>query len=143
VASVVAIEKPKYESSPPNVPLLIDGLDAQRVRYVVIGSVAAELYDVEVQPGDFDITPALDPENLDRLAQMLLEIGATLPETDQVGQWEVQSDGERRWVSRAATPEDIAERAAWAPDPADVSTFDHSFHTRYGNFDVVPDLSGG
>lgn len=135
--------KVKHESSPPHVPLLIDALDAHRVRYVVTGSVAAELYGVEVQPGDFDITPALDLENLDRMAQVLEEIEATLPETDQVGQWEVQPDGERRWASRAATPEDMAKRAAWAPDPADVSTFDHLFHTRYGNFDVVPDLSGG
>jgi hypothetical protein len=139
----MAIEKTKYENSPPDVPLLMDALDVHRIRYVVTGSVGAGLYGVEVQPGDFDITPALDLENLDRLGQMLLEIEASLPATDQVGQWEVQSDGERRWVSRAATPGDIVKRAAWAPDPADVSTFDHSFRTRYGNFDVVPDLSGG
>ena len=133
----------KRKSTPPNVPLLIDALEAHRVRYVVIGSVAAALYGVQAQPGDFDITPALDRENLTRLRQMLLEIEATLPETDEVGQWEIQPDGERRWVSRAATQEDVERRSAWAPDPADISTFDHAFHTRYGNFDVVPDLSGG
>jgi hypothetical protein len=46
-------------------------------------------------------------------------------------------------VSRKATPEDLQKRAEWAPDPADVSTFDHSFHTQFGSFDVVPDVTGG
>jgi hypothetical protein len=32
------------------------------LRYVLIGSVAAHLYGVEVQPGDLDIAPALDVE---------------------------------------------------------------------------------
>lgn len=139
----MAIQKPKNDNAPPDVPFLIEALEAHRVRYVVVGSVAAELYGVEVQPGDFDITPDLDRENLDRLAQVLIELEAALPETNEVGQWEIQPDGERRWISRVATQEDLRRRAAWTPDLADVSSFDHSFCTRYGNFDVVPDLSGG
>lgn len=135
--------RPKCVNALPNVPFLLKVLGAHRVRYVIIGSVAAQLYGVEVQSRDLDITPALDPGNLTRLTQVLFEIEAVLPETDEVGHWELQPDGERRWISRKATPEDLQERADWSPDPADVATFDHSFHTRYGNFDVVPEVSGG
>lgn len=39
-------------------------------------------------------------------------------------------------------PESQSRQANWSPDPADVSTFDHLFCTRLGNFDVVPELSG-
>jgi hypothetical protein len=133
----------KHEDAPPDVPSLLEILSVHGVRYVIIGSVAAELYGVEVQPGDLDIAPALDRENLTRLAKVLAEIEAVLPETDQVGQWELQPDGERKWVSRRATQEDLQKRANWFPDPKDVSTFDHLFHTRYGNFDVVPELYDG
>jgi len=134
---------PHYDSAPPDVPALIAVLEAHRVRYVIIGSVAAQLYGVDAQPGDFDITPALDQKNLARLAGVLGEVDAILLQTDEVGQWELQSDGERKWVSRKATQEDLKKRVEWYPDPADVTTFDHLLHTRYGNFDVVPDLSGG
>lgn len=133
----------KRENAPPDVAKLLDALDAHRVRYVVIRSVAAKLYGVEVEPGDLDIAPALDQENLDQLAQVLLAIEAVLPETKEVGQWEPQPDGEKKWISRKATQEDLRSRAEWVPDPADVSTLDHLFCTCYGNLDVVPDLSGG
>jgi hypothetical protein len=115
-------------------------MDAHQVRYVLIGSVAAQLYGIEAQPGDLDVTPALDQENLTRLARLLLEIEASL--TDELGHWEIQPDGERKWISEEPTPEALRERAEWVPDPENVSTFDHLFHTRYGNFDVVPNLTG-
>jgi hypothetical protein len=98
---------------------------------------------VDVRPGDLDVAPALDRENLIHLAQALLEIEAVLPETKKLGHWEPQPDGERKWISREATPEDLQKRADWSPDPADVSILDHLFHTRYGNFDIVPELYGG
>jgi hypothetical protein len=34
------------------------------------------------------------------------------------------------------------ERGQWRPDPDDVSTLDHLFHTRLGNLDVVHELTG-
>jgi hypothetical protein len=134
---------PKHGDAPPDLPGLLGALQARRVRYVIVGSMAAQLYGVEGQPRDLDIAPDPDPENLARLAQVLVDIEAVLPETDQVGHWELQPDGERKWVSRQATPEDLEKRAAWFPDPSDISTFDHSFHTRHGNLDVVPELYGG
>jgi hypothetical protein len=91
----------------PNVPLLLGALEAHSIRYVLIGSVAAQAYGVDVQPGDLDIAPALDADNLARLAQLLLEVDACLPESDVVGQWEVQPGGERKWISHLATPKDL------------------------------------
>jgi hypothetical protein len=49
-------------------------------------------------PGDLDITPALDPENLARLAAALLEMEAMLDPDSPPGHWETQPDGERKWV---------------------------------------------
>jgi hypothetical protein len=132
----------KHLSTRPEVGKLVQVLNSYGVRYVIIGSVAAQLYGVDVQPGDFDITPSLDQENLIRLAQVLTEIQATLPETDEIGTWQVQPDGERKWVSRKATIREIQERAEWIPAAADISTLDNLFYTLYGNFDVVPNLAG-
>ena len=132
----------EHRNQPPDIPRLLEALNLSGVRYILIGSVAAQLYGIEAQPGDLDITPAPDQENLARLARLLLELEATLPATEEVGAWEVQTDGERKWVSRKATEQDLLERAAWQPDADDLSTLDHLFCTRYGNLDVVPDLTG-
>lgn len=132
----------KHGNQPPDVPRLLEALDLFDIRYVLIGSIAAQLYGIEVQPGDLDITPALNRENLTHLARLLLGIEATLPDTEEIGRWEVQPNGERKWISRKATEKDRLERGAWLPDPDDLSTLDHLFHTRYGNFDVVPELTG-
>jgi hypothetical protein len=127
----------------PNVPALLDALDRHSVRYVLTGSVAARMYGVDTgRPGDLDITPALDPDNLRRLADLLTEIEAGLDPDDPFGHWETLMDGERKWVMDERTPERIAERANWRPNPARLSTFDHLFRTRLGNFDVVPELGG-
>ena len=55
-----------------DVPRLLEVLGAHeiryvKIRYVIIGSVAARLHGVDVQAGDFGITPALDRQNLTRL----------------------------------------------------------------------------
>jgi hypothetical protein len=120
----------------------LEALNSYEIQYVIAGSVAAQLHGVEVQPGDFDIAPALDRQNLTRLSSLLVEIEAALPDSDDVGRWEVQADGERKWISRKATPDDRQRRAGWRPDPEDIRSLDHLFYTRYGNFDVVPELAG-
>ena len=51
---------------------------AHRVRYVVIGGVAARLRGSNVITGDLDICYAREPEDLERLAAALTELGATL-----------------------------------------------------------------
>lgn len=135
--------KGKHPDKTPEVLALLDTLYKHQIKYVLIGSVAALIYGVDVPtPGDLDITPALDHDNLSRLANLLIEIEARLPD-GAGGHWEIQSNGERKWFSHGEpTPEELAERAAWALDPDDVSSFDWLFYTKYGNFDVVPDLTG-
>ena len=127
----------------PDIPALLAMLERFGVQYVLVGSVAALAYGVDIgQAGDLDITPALDYENLSQLGLLLQEIEAGLDPEGAFGHWETQPDGERRWITDEAMPERQAERANWRPNPADASTFDSIFCTRLGNFDIVPDLSG-
>lgn len=129
-----------HPNRPPDIPELLDFLHSYGIGYVLVGSVAAMLYGAELQPGDFDITPALDQPNLERLVALLIAIEAR--PADDGGHWIAQPNSERRWV---VPPDDAAAldaQARWQPDPADLSSLDHLFSSRYGNFDVVPELSG-
>jgi len=49
-----------------------------QVRFVVIGGVAASLQGSTTITNDFDICYSRDPDNLERLAAALAEVGATL-----------------------------------------------------------------
>ena len=132
-----------HPACPPNIPALIATLDKFGVRYVLTGSVAALAYGVDIgQAGDFDITPALDAENLGHLAALLEEIEAGFDPNGAFGHWETERNGEKKWIIDEATPELRARQASWRPDPTDVNTFDSLFCTRLGNFDIVPVLSG-
>jgi len=53
-------------------------LNDHGVVYVVIGGYAAVLHGAPTVTLDLDITPSLDPSNLDRLAAALRELGAKL-----------------------------------------------------------------
>lgn len=55
---------------------LITTLARHGVRYVLIGAVAARLQGFPRLTADADITPARDPENLERLAAALRELDA-------------------------------------------------------------------
>ncbi len=136
----MAIHHPKKT---PDIPGLLGALERHSIRYVLTGSVAALVYGAEIgQPGDLDITPALDEENLSRLGAMLQDIEAGLDPDAPFGHWETRPDGEKKWTVDAATPELYAERANWRPDPTDAETFDCLLCSRLGNFDIVPALSG-
>lgn len=130
------MRKPHPIRRAPDLPALLEILDASALRYVVTGSVAALLYGVDLEPGDLDITPALGQDNLRVLATILKEIGAT-PES--FGHWETKPDGEKKWVEEEVTEEVLA---SWQPDFKDIASFDHLFYTRCGNFDVVPEVAG-
>lgn len=63
-------------------------LNEHRVRYVVIGGIAAELHDLPVPATvDIDVTPARDPTNLERLAQAFDELDAGLYTAEAGGTW--------------------------------------------------------
>jgi hypothetical protein len=131
----------RHPERPPDVPRLLAMLEEHDVRYVLIGSVAAHLYGVDVQPGDLDIVPALDIDNLRQLVLLLQAAEASIEGSE--GHWESQTNGERKWIEVALTSEERAARAAaWRPQANAIATLDYSFHTRYGNFDVVPEVSG-
>ena len=53
-------------------------LERHRVRYVLIGGVAANVHGYPLPTEDVDITPAPDAENLERLAEALRELNAEL-----------------------------------------------------------------
>jgi hypothetical protein len=95
-----------------------------------------------LEPGDLDVTPALDRENLMRLATALAEINAFPDPDGPFGHWETASDGEQRWVEHEPTAAEVESRAAWKPDPDDATSFDHLLQSRLGAIDVVPIVSG-
>ena len=127
---------------PPDVTTLLRVLGEASVNYVVTGSAAAMLHGVVLVPGDLDITPALDAENLARLASVLDLIDARQDLSAPLGRWERGDDGEQRWVETPSTPEAIAARENWMPDPSDPASFDHLLVSKHGALDVVPKLSG-
>jgi len=127
---------------PPDVLRLLRLLNEHGVRYVVTGSGAAMLHGVELEPGDLDVTPALDRENLERLAAVLTAINARQRPDGAFGDWQLQPNGEQKWVEREPTPRDVAARAAWRPDPAKPASFDHLLESDLGAIDVVPEVSG-
>lgn len=115
---------------------MIEALCAAEVRFVVTGSVAAWLHGMDLEPGDLDVCPALDADNLQRLARVLSEMGAVPAD---FGQWETDALGERRWIVEQLSE---AERAAWRADPQQPDSFDHLFLTPLGDLDIVPSLTG-
>ena len=130
-------DRTRHPNAPPDVSRLVAALAGQGIEFVVVGSVAAKLYGVVLEPRDFDVVPGLGNENLARLCALLLE------DDEEIGRWEVQADGESKWVARKATPADRRERAEWVPRRDDVATLDHLMNTPYGNLGIVPKVAGG
>ena len=132
----------RVERQPPHLPALFDVLAAHHVGYVVTGSTAALLHGVQLIPGDLDISPALDTENLARLAAALAEIDARPDPDGPFGDWHGQEDGEWRWIEREPMPGEREARLDWRPDPTEPKSFDVLLATRFGALDVVPLISG-
>jgi hypothetical protein len=130
------------ERRKPDVEALLDALNEHGVEYVVTGSAAAMLHGVALDPGDLDITPALDHDNLDRLRRVLEAIHARQYENASFGHWETNAAGEHRWVADEATSENVAARASWTPNPRDPASFDYLLDSDFGSIDIVPTISG-
>lgn len=64
---------------------IVEALGRHEVRYVLIGGLAAALHGSPLRTNDADICPAQDPENLDRLAAALSDMGAriALPDDEE------------------------------------------------------------
>lgn len=93
--------------------------------WVLSGSAVLVLYGAELQPGDLDVVPRQDTENLQRLSRTLDRLGA-LPA--HMPGW-------------PAGP-DRAQCLAWRPDPSSPASFDHLLVTHLGLLDLPPSLTG-
>lgn len=126
-----------HEARPPVVGTILKVLVEMDLQYVITGSVGAQLYGVDLEPGDLDIVPRMDSVNLDRLTRVLdvLEARPAGP----FGEWTTLPNGEMKWIARLTTDEEIK---AWTPSIHDESSLDHCYRSRLGNFDVVPRVTG-
>ena len=132
-------DRPKRQ--PPDVPALLGVLGDASVGYVVTGSAAAMLHGVPLVPGDLDITPALDVENLMRLAVVLESIEARqdpLARSD-IGSAETTVSGTGSRPSPHPSRRSPSELDTGPRPPA---SFDHLLQSRHGALDVVPVMSG-
>jgi hypothetical protein len=86
------------------------------------------------RPGDLDVIPATDADNLRRLAEALAALDVEVPV--ETGEWQTDAAGDHTWVK------DGVERPPRPLDPGDPATFDHSFDTPHGRLDVVPVIAG-
>jgi hypothetical protein len=128
---------PRHPSRSPDVVDLLKVLEQWKVDYVLVGSVGAAVYGVDVQAGDLDVVPSTEEHNLERLIHVLTEIeGSPL---GPFGEWRLLDSGEWKWIARPTTEQELAD---WRPDARDGRTFDHLFGTRFGNFDVMPEIAG-
>ena len=86
----------RVERKKPDVEALLVILNEHGVDYVVTGSAAAMLHGVVLEPGDLDITPALNRGNLEPLRNVLEAIHARQYEDAPFGHWETDAAGEHR-----------------------------------------------
>ena len=85
-AGLIAEEPLPYETRPMlHAAEIMEVLARHRVRFVVIGGVAAILHGSPFATRDADITPAMDRENLERLGGALRELQACLRTPDEGG----------------------------------------------------------
>jgi hypothetical protein len=103
-------------SRPPEfnpVPIL-ELLDEHGVRFVVIGAIAAIAQGYPLNTGDLVVTPARDPDNLERLAAALLELDARL-----------RVSGEPEGVAFPIDADYLGRADSW------------TLTTRFGSFDLL------
>lgn len=109
--------------APPNFEGIIEVLNRLKVRYVVIGGVAAILHGVPLKRTfDLDVTPASDPKNQTRLMAAMKELEAKLRVLGQREPLEIPLG--RRTLSKKTTM---------------------TFVTKFGPLDIClrPDGTGG
>jgi hypothetical protein len=104
------------QSQPPrfNPEPIFELLHEHGVRYVVIGAIAAIAQGYPLNTGDLDVTPARDPDNLERLAAALQELDARL----RVG-------GDPEGVAFPIDADYLGRADSWA------------LTTRFGSFDLL------
>lgn len=109
----------------------LEALEAHGVRYVVIGAVAAIAQGYPLTTHDLDVTPARDPENLERLTEALRDLGVKLRVTDGPA------------VEFPLEAPFLGEAASWTLETADGLWFDVIFEPAgtAGYADLVRDAA--
>ncbi len=103
----------------------LDALTRHRVRWVLAGSLVLVAHGADFTPGDIDIVPALDENNLLAVAQLLNDVDAIPAHRPE-------------W--KACPP--LEWHRTWSPQPATIDNLDHLFVTTIGMIDIVPRLCG-
>ena len=111
---------PRSRPAPRPAPLL-HTLHEHGVDWVLSGSAVLLLYGADLRPNDLDVVPSLEPANLRRLADVLLELRA-VP------------------AHHASMP--LEKCLVWTPEPPTAERLDHLFVTTAGMVDVPPSLTG-
>jgi hypothetical protein len=95
------------------------------IDWILSGSAVLVLYGADLTPNDLDVVPSLDPDNLRRLADLLVHLEAVpayLPS----------------WSATLS----LDQCRTWTPRPPTAAQLDHLFVTRLGMVDVPPTLTG-
>lgn len=109
----------------PDVPFLVRALADYGVEWVLSGSAVLVLYGADLRPNDLDVVPALDQDNLDRLARLLVDLRA-LP----------------AYFPEWAEGPSLARCLRWHPEPVTAEQLDHLFVTPHGMLDIPPSITG-
>jgi hypothetical protein len=108
----------------PQIGRLVQELARRRVSWVMSGSTVAALYGAALAPNDLDVVPALDAENLTRLAGLLGEL-----------------DARPAFIPPPFEGPTLEQCRAWRPDPPTAGHLDHLFVTALGLLDVPMKLT--
>ncbi len=110
---------------PAQIPVLVQQLHRHGVRWVMSGSTVAALYGAALIPNDLDVVPALDEQNLVRLAGLLDEVHAV-----------------PAYFAPPRKGPTLEQCLAWRPEPPTAQQLDHLFVTSLGMLDIPPSLTG-
>jgi hypothetical protein len=110
---------------PARIAPMVRELRRHQVRWVMSGSTVAALYGAALVPNDLDVVPALDDQNLQRLAGFLDALDAV-----------------PAYVPPPVKGPTLQECRAWRPEPPTAEQLDHLFVTSLGMLDVPPTLTG-
>jgi hypothetical protein len=106
-------------------PAMLQALRDHEFDWVLSGSTVLAIYGAAIQPNDLDVVPSLEPANLRRLADLLVNLEAVpayVPE----------------WTDSLS----LQQCRAWTPQPPTPQQLDHLFVTRLGMLDIPPEITG-
>lgn len=80
------------DAPPLNTRALLDAFAHHEVSFIAVGGLAAQWQGAQRHTKDMDVCPAWNPENLDRVAQALRDLGACLKITDSPAAFAIPLD---------------------------------------------------